>query len=197
MFDVLSIDGHDTIDEPYEERRRLLGEVLDVGSNWAVPALPDRRRRRPCSTRPVAQELEGVMAKRLGTRYRPGARSKDWRKVKNRRRAEVVIGGYTPGTGNRSSDFGALLVGRFDRRRAGVRRRRRHRVHAPPPRRADGALRALRTDECPFDPPPPTAYRRGATWVRPTLRAIVEITEFTNEGYVRQASFIDLVDDAR
>ena len=46
------------------------------------------------------------MAKRLGTTYRPGARSKDWRKVKNRRRAEVVIGGYTPGTGNRSSTFG-------------------------------------------------------------------------------------------
>ena len=55
-------------------------------------------------------------------------------------------------------------------------------------------LRALRTDECPFDPPPPTAYRRGATWVEPVLRAIVEITEFTNEGYVRQSSFIDLVD---
>ena len=52
------------------------------------------------------------MAKRLGTTYRPGARSKDWRKVKNRITAEVVIGGYTPGGGNRSSKFGALLVGR-------------------------------------------------------------------------------------
>ena len=69
---------------------------------------------RRCSTATEAQELEGVMAKRLGTTYRPGARSKDWRKVKHRRRAEVVIGGYTPGTGNRSNTFGSLLVGRWD-----------------------------------------------------------------------------------
>ena len=60
----------------------------------------------------VAQGLEGVMAKRLGTTYQPGKRTPNWRKVKNRRRVEVVIGGYTDGTGNRSSTFGALLVGR-------------------------------------------------------------------------------------
>jgi hypothetical protein len=52
---------------------------------------------------------------------------------------------------------------------------------------------ALRTPTCPFDPPPPTAYGRGAVWVEPVLLAKVEITEFTNVGFVRQASFIDLV----
>lgn len=193
VFDVLSIDGHDTINEPYEERRRMLGEVLGAGSNWAVPAyrVGDGAVLLEATG---AQELEGVMAKRLGTKYRPGARSKDWRKVKHRRRAEVVIGGYTPGTGNRSSSFGALLVGRFvDGVLAfaggvgtGFTQRRLDEMTA--------RLRAMRIDTCPFDPPPPTAYRRGATWVEPTLRAIVEITEFTNEGYVRQASFIDLAD---
>ena len=193
VFDVLSIDGHDTIAEPYEERRRLLGEILGSGSNWAVPAhrIGDGQALLDAT---VAQELEGVMAKRLGTTYRPGARSKDWRKVKNRIPAEVVIGGYTPGGGNRSSRFGALLVGRpvdgvlafaggvgtgFTQQRLDELMTR---------------LQALRTDECPFDPPPPTAYRRGATWVEPVLRATIEITEFTNDGYVRQASFIDLVD---
>ena len=54
-------------------------------------------------------------------------------------------------------------------------------------------MRALRTDACPFDPPPPAAYRRGATWVDPSLAATVEIAEFTNEGLVRHASFIELV----
>ena len=195
VFDVLSIDGHDTIDLPYEERRRLLGDVLGSGSNWAVPAyrVGDGDALLEATG---AQGLEGVMAKRLGTKYRPGARSKDWRKVKHRRRAEVVIGGYTPGTGNRSSSFGALLVGRFTDGvlafaggvGTGFTQRRLDDMTA--------RLRALRTDRCPFDPPPPTAYRRGATWVEPTLRAIVEITEFTNDGYVRQASFVDLVDDA-
>ena len=38
------------------------------------------------------------------------------------------------------------------------------------------------------------AYRRGAVWVEPVLGAKVELTEFTNEGYVRQSSFIDLIE---
>ena len=54
----------------------------------------------------------------------------------------------------------------------------------------------LRTDECPFDPPPPTAYRRDAVWIEPVLSANIELTEFTNEGYVRQSSFTDLVEPA-
>jgi bifunctional non-homologous end joining protein LigD len=193
VFDVLAIDRHDTIGLVYEERRRLLRELLDDGPNWQVPAhrLGDGRALLDAT---VAQELEGVMAKRLGTSYRPGARSKDWRKVKNRQQADVVIGGYTTGTGNRSSTFGSLLVGRWDGDRlafaggvgTGFTQQRLEELKA----RFD----ALRTDECPFDPPPPTAYRRGAVWLRPELTAHVELTEFTNEGFVRQSSFIGLVE---
>ena len=147
---------------------------MTAGPNWLVPAhrIGDGKALLEAT---LAQDLEGVMAKRLGTTYRPGARSRDWRKVKNRRQAEVVIGGYTAGSGNRSSSFGALLVGRW----------------------ADGALAFaggvgtgftqklldeltarlgdLRTDECPFDPPPPRvparrhvgplrAHRRWSRW---------------------------------
>ena len=193
VFDVLAIDRHDTIGLPYEERRRLLRELLDDGPNWQVPAhrLGDGQALLDATE---AQELEGVMAKRLGTTYRPGARSKDWRKVKHRRKAEVVIGGYSPGTGNRSSTFGSLLVGRWiDGKLAfaggvgtGFNQRRLEELKS----RFD----ELRTATCPFDPPPPTSYRRGAVWVQPVLGARVELTEFTNEGYVRQSSFIDLIE---
>jgi bifunctional non-homologous end joining protein LigD len=195
VFDVLAIGDHDTISLPYEERRRLLREVLDDGPNWQVPAhrLGDGRALLDAT---IAQELEGVMAKRLGTTYRPGARSKDWRKVKNRQQADVVIGGYSPGTGNRSNTFGSLLVGRWEGDRlafaggvgSGFTQRRLEELKA----RFDG----LRTHACPFDPPPPTAYRRGAVWIEPVLGAHVELTEFTNEGYVRQSSFLDLIEPA-
>jgi bifunctional non-homologous end joining protein LigD len=193
-FDVLAIDRHDTIGLPYEQRRRLLRELLDDGPNWQVPAhrIGDGEALLAATE---AQELEGVMAKRLGSTYRPGTRSKEWRKVKHRRLAEVVIGGYTPGTGNRSNTFGSLLVGRWDDGRlafaggvgTGFTQRRLEELKA--------RLDALRTGECPFDPLPPTAYRRGAVWVRPELSARVELTEFTNEGYVRQSSFIELLAD--
>jgi bifunctional non-homologous end joining protein LigD len=193
FFDVLSVGGTDTIELPYEDRRRLLEQLVEPGSNWLVPAyrVGDGEALLEATR---AQGLEGVVAKRLGSLYRPGTRSKDWRKVKNRQQVEVAIGGYTTGTGNRSSTFGALLVGRPTTRTG-------------PLRFAGGVgtgfdqtalqtltarLRELRTDDCPFDPPPPAVYRRGATWVEPALRATIEIAEFTNDGLVRHASFIGL-----
>ena len=134
------------------------------------------------------------MAKRLGTVYTPGKRSPNWRKVKNRHTVEVVIGGYTPGTGNRGHTFGALLVGVDDadglRFAGGVgtgfSQRTLHDLLA--------RLAGLRSDTCPFITLPPREYSRDAIWVRPDLRATVEIAEFTNEGYVRHSSFIGLID---
>ncbi len=192
-FDLLQLNGHDTIGLPYEDRRKLLTDVVHPGPNWAVPShrVGDGAALLAAT---AAQGLEGVMAKRLGSVYRPGRRSPDWRKVKNRRRVEVVVGGFTAGTGNRSSTFGALLVGRsrddgtlafaggvgtgFDQRRLDELTDR---------------LRDLAVVTCPFEPPPPRTAAVGATWVRPDLRAVVEIAEFTNDGLLRHASFIDLV----
>jgi bifunctional non-homologous end joining protein LigD len=191
LFDVLAVDGTPTIGLPYEARRQLLGELVEPGANWIVPG---HRVGDGAALLAATEEqgLEGVIAKRLGSFYRPGTRTKDWIKVKNRRRVAVTIGGYSAGDGNRASTFGALLVGRwidgtlafaggvgtgFDRTTLESLSTR---------------LRALRTDECPFEPPPPTAYRRGAVWVEPVLVATIEITEFTNEGFVRQASFVEL-----
>jgi len=194
-FDVLSIDGRDVVAEPYERRRELLAGLLATGSNWSVPGhrigggveLLEATRER---------DLEGVMAKRLGSPYQVGKRTPNWRKVKNRRRVQLVVGGYTDGTGNRSSTFGSLLVGQ------------------PTP---DGALRfaggigtgfdqrtlesllqqlrSLRRDTCPFTPTPPREYVRGARWVEPELVIDAEITEFTNEGLVRHGSFVGLAED--
>jgi bifunctional non-homologous end joining protein LigD len=191
VFDVLSIEGQDTIELKYEDRRRLLADLVDRGDNWMVPAnrVGDGADLLDAT---AAQGLEGVMAKRLGTTYQPGKRTPNWRKVKNRTRVEVVIGGYTAGTGNRASTFGALLVGRFDGDvlvfaggvGTGFTQRTLEDLGA--------RLKALRTDHCPFEPPPPREYLRGATWVEPVLRATVEIAEFTNDGFVRHSSFIDL-----
>ncbi len=55
-------------------------------------------------------------------------------------------------------------------------------------------LTSRRSDTCPFTTLPPREYSRDAIWVRPDLRATVEIAEFTNEGYVRHSSFIGLID---
>ncbi|MEM9042520.1 MAG: non-homologous end-joining DNA ligase [Actinomycetota bacterium] len=208
-FDVLRIDDVDTVDLPYVDRRRLLDQVLDDGDSWRIPAhhLGDGAALLAAT---ASQGLEGVIAKRTDSRYAPGRRSKDWRKVKNRLRVLLPIGGFTAGDGNRSASFGALLVGRRDGGAAGQ-----------PPVDGDGTigsgplrfaggvgtgfdvktlgdlrrrLDALVVDRSPFDPAPPSAVTRTATWVEPSLVAEIEIAEFTNDGHVRHASFLGLRD---
>lgn len=190
-FDVLHLDGHDTTGLPYEDRRRLLGQAFEPGTNWAVPAHRVGGGRELFDAT-EAQGLEGIMAKRLGSTYQTRKRSPNWRKIKHRRRVEVVIGGFTEGGGNRSSSFGALLVGRPDGDRlvfaGGVGTGfDQATLAAMTPR-----LRDLEQVECPFDPLPPVSYRRGAHWIDPVLEATIEITEFTNDGLVRHATFLHL-----
>lgn len=192
-FDVLQINDVETIALPYERRRELLADLIEPGANWMVPKhrVGDGAALLAAT---AEQGLEGVMAKRLGSPYIPGKRSPNWRKVKNRVKVEVVIGGFNKGTGNRSSTFGGLVVG----------------IPA-----ADGSLayaggvgtgfsqatletlvRELRkrvVSDCPFVVTPPRSHTGEATWVRPELRALIEIAEFTNEGYVRHASFLKLI----
>ncbi len=191
FFDVLQVDGTDTIDLAYIARRRLLDQLVEPGDNWTVPSF-----RIGDGSALVAataeQGLEGVIAKRIDSRYRPGTRSKDWHKIKHRTTVELTIGGFTAGTGNRSDTFGAVLVGRptsdglefaggvgtgFDQRTL---------------RDLTNRLRELVVAECPFAPPPPSSVARTATWVEPVLRARIDIAEFTNDGLVRHASFVRL-----
>ena len=55
--------------------------------------------------------MEGVLAKKLTSIYRPGRRSPEWRKIKNIRTQEVVVAGWKPGSGRRSGTIGSLLLG--------------------------------------------------------------------------------------
>jgi bifunctional non-homologous end joining protein LigD len=193
VFDVLRVGDHDTIELPYEDRRRLLDQLVEPGDHWSVPGhrIGDGAALLAATDQ---QGLEGVMAKRLGSTYVPGKRTANWRKVKNRRRVEVSIGGFTAGEGNRSGAFGALLVGQWDGDRLAFAGGVGTGFDTSRLATLGARLRDLAVRECPFDPAPPAAYRRGATWVQPVLRAEIEISEFTNDGFVRHSSFIDLVD---
>ena len=104
IFDVLSVEGTDTIELPYLDRRRLLDVLVEPSLNWLVPGhrVGDGAELLAAT---AAQEMEGVIAKRVDSTYRPGTRTNDWIKVKNRVVVDLVVGGFTEGSGNRSSTF--------------------------------------------------------------------------------------------
>jgi bifunctional non-homologous end joining protein LigD len=191
-FDIIQLNGIDTIGLGYEQRRSLLNDVVEPGSNWTVPSHRIGGGAELLAVT-AANGMEGVMAKKLGSVYVPGKRSPNWRKVKNRTKAEVVIGGFSEGSGSRSSTFGSLLVGRFGEGgelqfAGGVGTG----FNAATLDRLDTAMRSRIISKCPFTPSPPREYVRDATWIQPELRAEIEIAEWTNEGFVRHASFIRL-----
>jgi bifunctional non-homologous end joining protein LigD len=80
VFDVIAVGDQATMHLPYAKRRQLL-ESLDLrDQRWHVsPAFDDALALWDVV---VQREYEGIVAKRLTGRYRPGERG--WVKVKNR-----------------------------------------------------------------------------------------------------------------
>ncbi|MFI6176751.1 non-homologous end-joining DNA ligase [Nonomuraea sp. NPDC051191] len=105
-FDLLCLDGRPLFDLPYRDRRALLDE-LDIGAPPYFPGDSD------LLTATREQGLEGVVAKRLDSPYRPGVRSPWWIKVKHLSTRDVVIGGWKPGKGRRANGIGSLVMGVF------------------------------------------------------------------------------------
>ena len=191
VFDVLQVGEHQTTELPYEDRRRLLEQLVEAGPNWMVPSHRVGGGAELVAVT-YAQGLEGVMAKRLGSPYQVGQRSNHWLKIKHRRQVDVVIGGYTVGEGNRSSTFGSLLVGRPDGGRLTFAGGVGTGFDQAMLEALSASLRDITIDDCPFEPVPPPSYRRNARWVTPTLGATIEVAEFTNDGLARHASFTAL-----
>jgi len=113
IFDLLYLDGHGLMELPYRERRARLEELELSGPAWRVPAAhPGVGSRLLEATR--AQGLEGIVGKRLDSRYEAGRRTGAWLKIKNTLRQELVIGGWVPGEGRRAERIGALLMGYYE-----------------------------------------------------------------------------------
>ena len=130
IFDLLYLDGHTTMALPYRERRALLEGLELKGPTWQTPAYHAGEGRELLAAA-AEQRLEGIVAKRLDSPYRPGRRTDEWLKIKNVNRQELVIGGWLPGKGRRAGRLGALLMGYYEpdqdgQQSAALRRPRRH-----------------------------------------------------------------------
>jgi bifunctional non-homologous end joining protein LigD len=193
-FDLLWLDGNDLTELALEERRELLETIVEQDHRLQVVTHVEGDGKDFVE---VARKLglEGVVAKRTGSRYQPGRRSPDWRKIKLTNTQDCVILGWTPGQGGRSGTFGALLVGAYDDGKliwigqvgTGFTRATLDRVLE--------ALEPLKRPTPPIDDPE-LAKVSGATFVEPELVCEVEYLEITKSTKkMRAPSFKGLRDD--
>ena len=195
IFDLLWLEGHSLMELPYVERRAQLAGLELTGANWQAPEHLSGRGSELLQAA-TEQGLEGLVAKRLQSRYEPGKRSPAWRKIKLPGRQEFVVGGWLPGQGRRRERVGALLLGVFQadgtlryvgRVGSGFSERELDRV--------GGLLARLERADSPFGagPRPP----RAAVFCEPELVAEVSFTEWTSDGSLRHPVYLGLRADKR
>jgi bifunctional non-homologous end joining protein LigD len=192
VFDLLYLDGHDLTEEPYSRRRELL-EALELdGPSWQTPRYVAGHAKELLEAS-AAQGLEGVVLKRLDSRYAPGKRNGAWLKVKNVGRQEFVIGGWQPGEGRRRNRLGSILLGWFDDE--GALRYAGKVGTGFSDRDLDELMERLRPLARTGNPFAGRRGPRAANYVEPELVAEIEFRELTAEGMVRHGSFKGLRED--
>jgi bifunctional non-homologous end joining protein LigD len=191
-FDLIWHDGRDLTELPYTERRAAL-EALDLnGDFWQTPAWRQGQGSALLEAA-RAQQLEGVMAKRLTSPYCPGKRTQHWIKIKVKQNQEFVVGGWQPGEGRRENTIGSLLLGYFDdgafryagKVGTGFKERDLKMLLEE--------LKPRKRSTSPFVAPP--SPPRGVIFAEPELVAEIEFTEWTREGILRNPAYKGLRDD--
>jgi bifunctional non-homologous end joining protein LigD len=192
LFDLLRDGRADLTRRPLAERRARLEALIGLRSDTIRLSESSSSSRRMLG-RARRGGWEGVIAKRLDSRYVPGARSRDWLKLKLQHRAEFVVGGYTDPRRSREH-FGALLLGYFDERGrlcyvgnmgGGFDRESLRDVAAK--------LARLARKRAPFAEDVKTNDQ--VHWVAPKLVVEVKFAEWTADGKLRQPIFLGVRDD--
>ncbi|MDB5769661.1 MAG: ATP-dependent ligase [Burkholderia sp.] len=181
-FDILHLAGMTTRDLPYIERRQML--LGAVASNDLIQIVHTEADGVAMYTAALAMGLEGVVAKRKQSPYRPGVRSPDWLKIKPSKTAKLLVVGYL----RNQTGLTSLLVGY----RHGGRLVYTGRVSSGLTLKLCNDLLTVlqRSPQI-----APLSNRADAVWVAPSLVAEVRYYEVTQQGRLRHPVFVRLRDD--
>jgi bifunctional non-homologous end joining protein LigD len=190
-FDLLYLIGYDLRQVALIERKQLLESIL---TPTAVLRYSEHFPGAGDAMLQAAREtgIEGLMAKRAGSRYE-SRRSSEWIKIKIVERQEFVICGFTAGE---RDHFGALVLGLYDNGKlvwAGN-------VGTGFDQKALAFLRQkldpLATPHAPFPHlPKDPKVGKDVTWVKPELVAEVKFANWTGEGRLRAPVYLGLRQD--
>jgi DNA ligase D-like protein (predicted ligase) len=200
-FDLLSLNGRELLSQPLEQRRRALAKAVKQSDVLLSEPLEGTVQQLERAIR--RHGLEGIVAKRRDSSYRPGQRTDAWIKVKFSAQQEFVVGGFKPGGPN----FDSILVGYYEGKQlyfaAKVRAGFTPHLRAEVYRRLAGTS----TGSCPFVNLPNSTGRSrwgaGVTaddmaalrWVKPSQVVEVAFVEWTRDGLLRHPKFVGMRDD--
>ena len=162
-FDLLRLDGVDLCDRPLSERRERLLELGLDDVAWQVPPTYDDGQMLLAAAE--QQGLEGIVSKRLSSRYRPGVRSREWLKFPIRPTGSFVVGG-TATRSARSNDW-VRCWSAADRDGPAFRGRVGSGIAGKAGRLLSELLTPHVVPSSPFDSELPRLDREGTVWVEP------------------------------
>lgn len=202
VFDVLWLDGHDLMGWPLSRRRALLPQLLPA-SGIIRESHHFETSAKDFLAAATKMGLEGMIAKRADSVYKPGDRGGDWLKIKVQQRQEVVIGGYTKNDDS-PKVFSSLLIGVYGEGKLQYigkvgtgfnERMQKEMMRKFKPlivHRSPFTITPNVNEPSRFRPNPPHAE---AFWLKPKLVCEVSFAEITNDGVLRHPSFEGMRED--
>jgi bifunctional non-homologous end joining protein LigD len=187
---------------PLEKRREVLESTLSGISDPIRLSAILRASAERVTGAVKEQGLEGVVAKRSGSRYEPGQRSGQWVKFKTSQGQEFVVGGYRVG----KNYFDNLAIGYYAGDRLMFVAKLKNGFTPAARKTIAERLSKLETTKCPFaNLPESKNARRGEAltveamknyrWIKPRLVVRVDFTDWTGANHLRHSRYIGLRED--
>ena len=203
-FDLLRLNGKDLRASPIEERKAKLAALLQRPTTVIRFSISFTEKIGELLERARELSLEGLIAKRVGSRY-DSKRTGAWIKIKLYQQQAFVIGGYTQPVGERKH-FGALLVGVYEDGKLEFTGRVGTGFGEKLLKSLSDELTGIAVKTCPFfnlpapgrghlDPGLSAAEMKRCRWVEPVLVCQVKFTEWTCDDRLRQPVFLGIRED--
>ncbi len=191
IFDLLRLNGHDITELPLIERKELLKKIIPENE---VIKFSDHIFGTGKSFFQVSKEkdLEGIMAKKIDSKYFTGKRTPDWLKIKHHKTSEAIITGYTEPSGARKY-FGALILAANDGDKLTYIGHTGTGFDQHSLKEMYDLLQPLVQEKSPFDEKVKT--NMPVTWVKPELICEIKYSEVTSDKKFRHPVFLHLRDD--
>jgi len=190
VFDIIYKNGSDMRHLPLLERKAILKKLLAY-NKLVLFTEHVTGKGIPFFHKACHSKWEGVIAKKADSTYE-GRRSRSWLKFKCIMQQELVIGGFTTSRGLRS-DFGALLVGYFEKGKFKYAGKVGTGFSQQTLELLGKKMRALEIKKCPFIDC--DASLKGVHWIKPKLVAEIGFAQWTRGGKLRVGRYKGLRTD--